>query len=549
MKPLSAGLGLTLLLTTAGASPGLAARTPEPPPRPELTVQSEYQFVTEPLTTERVSLLDPDQLYPHRQRWLVSRRVELTGLKAHPKTLKANTPYGVHADGLISIAQGSIKGPGPWYQALQDFNCKTRPNSDLFETPEGAQRSAAAAGNDWGELLEREKFKLGFLLKRVSEKTEAAALDQGHRIFKKWLEGLYPLWRAEVEQKGRLETWSYYHAEASAQNICPRKSAQPPSPKWKSMMEPPAASPPPILRILARAPARLWDGFYSVRVSLGAAGKILNGRFLIDPGAQQSIISPEWLESQGVFPLWVIAPKEPLARVTWSGPWEGKGALAPIAILDSSSVSGLSLPLSRFILKDTVFFEPPDFISSCCDGILGLDFLRLFPMEFQTSQTPQTPQTLTASGSPAGVKIWPIENFRGPLQSQWLEWGEIPARDLPAKGNFTYDLPHGRIWLPPSKGGTRVSETNRSGLELEYDFQGGERVLRVQRILPRSPAARQLVQAGLKVGSQMTAIDSKPVEEMDITEVKQRLAGYFGDSVSLQWKSGKRLKMAPFRVK
>ncbi|MEO5971624.1 MAG: hypothetical protein ABIQ95_16995, partial [Bdellovibrionia bacterium] len=294
LGPLSRGivLSLTMAFTTTGSIPCFAAK----PRAPDLTVQSEYRLMSEQFTTEKVSRLDPNQTYPHRQRWLLSRHVEITGLKAFPKP---NGKFGVKAEGIVSVAQGYIRGPGPWYQSLKDFNCEKKPNS-IIETPEGAQRSATAAGNFWSEILEQEKFKLSFLLQGVSAKSEASALDQGDQVFRKWLRGLYPLWRAEVEQKGRQEVWSSYLTEASAENICPRKTAAAPiNLEWRSMMEPPAASPPPITKLLARAPVRLWDGLFSVRLSIGAAGKTLNGRFLIDPGAKESVISPSWLESQG----------------------------------------------------------------------------------------------------------------------------------------------------------------------------------------------------------------------------------------------------------
>ena len=513
--------------TVADSSPCLA-RTQVP----DLTVRSEYRLMSEFFTTEQVSRLDPNQTYPHRQRWLLSRHVELIGLKAFPKP---NGKYGIKAEGIASIAQGYVRGPGPWYQTLKDFNCEKKSNPG-FETSEGARRSAATAGNFWSELLEQEKLKLSFHLERVSEKTEGAALDQGDRVFRKWLRGLYPMWRTEVEQKGRQKDWNLYLTEASAENICPRKSAaSPPSLSWRSMMESPAASPPPITKLLARAPARLWDRLFSVRLSIGAAGKTLNGRFLIDPGTKESLISPAWLESQGVFPLWVIVPNQPPARVTWSGPWEGNGSLAPVANIESVSLSGLSLPLNRFLLKDTEFFTPPDYLANCCDGVLGLDFLKLFPMEFQSS-------------SPAEVKVWPIENFRGPIDSQWLEVGEIPPQDLPMRGNFIFDLPHGRLWFPSSAYQKHVPEINQSGLELEYSLNNGERTLRVKGIRPRSKASKQLFKSGLKIGTQITQIDSKPVEEIDLTEVNQRLSGHYGEVVALQWKAGKGLKMAPLNL-
>ncbi|MEO5969256.1 MAG: hypothetical protein ABIQ95_04965, partial [Bdellovibrionia bacterium] len=217
------------------------------------------------------------------------------------------------------------------------------------------------------------------------------------------------------------------------------------------------------------------------------------------------------------------------------GDWEGKGSLAPVANIESVSLSGLNLPLNRFLLKDTEFFTPPDYLATCCDGVLGLDFLKLFPMEFQSTSPPE-------------VKVWPVENFRGPIDSKWVEVGEIQPQNLPARGNFIFDLPHGRIWFPPSSEEKQTPKVNQSGLELQYSLNKGERILRVKKIRPRSKASQQLFKSGLKIGTQITQIDSKPVEELDLTEVNQRLAGHYGEVVSLQWKTPKGLKMAPLNL-
>jgi hypothetical protein len=46
----------------------------------------------------------------------------------------------------------------------------------------------------------------------------------------------------------------------------------------------------------------------------------------------------------------------------------------------------------------------------------------------------------------------------------------------------------------------------------------------------------------------ITQVDSKPSEEIDQWEVNQRLAGAYGDQVTLQWKTKKGLRVAPLKV-
>src|SRR5437870_362486 len=83
----------------------------------ELELQSEYKLVSEPLTTEKVWRLDPDQPNPHLQRWILNRHVELLGLQA--KRISKDQVH-VSATGLATVAQGYVRPQGPWYRPFQE---------------------------------------------------------------------------------------------------------------------------------------------------------------------------------------------------------------------------------------------------------------------------------------------------------------------------------------------------------------------------------------------------------------------------------------------
>ncbi|MFZ9596276.1 MAG: hypothetical protein ACO3A2_09385 [Bdellovibrionia bacterium] len=492
----------------------------------ELSIQSSYQLMTQPLSTELVTEIDPLQIDPHRQRWILSRKVNLAGLQA---LAQKNGRFGVSAQGLLCSLQGYVRAPGLWYQPWEQFSCQ--PQADAwFATDEGSKRAAAEASRVWQELLDQKKDQLLFLFNRLSEKTEASALDQAERVFRTWLSDVEREWRNAVQTSVRNEEWRFYLSEAKAAGHCPKKTKTPASaqsPRWELLLEPPSQDPPAITQLLARAPARLWDGFYTVRVSMRISGKTLNGRFLLDPKAQFSVISPEWLESQGIYPLWVLVSGAPAQRITWSGPWPGQGALAPEARIESASVSGLALPIHRFLLKETEFFAPPESLGHCCDGVLGIDFLRRYPIEFQSS-------------SPAEVRIWPIHHYRAPQAYTWQEISETELQGLSFTGDFILDLPHGRLWTPQES--SKKFKPVSSGLEVEFILEDGERILKVRRITPRSKAAA-LLRENLAVGSRITQINSKPVEELDLWEVRRILSGSQGQSVILQWKTKKGVKL------
>jgi hypothetical protein len=509
------------------------------------SVQTDYQLMTEPLTTEKVSVLDPQAQYPQRHRWIVSRHVELMGLETYqPGTEGPGLPrlnkgglFGVQAKGLISNAQGYVKNPGPGFQDMKDFSCSSKPDP-FFETLEGAKSAAALAASEWADILDREKFRLPIELAKIKENSQTAALEQGERTFKRWLASLEPLWRTSIEQKVRNQEWKSYELQAKKQGICPRPKGSPaPHLKWRDLMESPAPSPLPpsaaITQILARAPARIWDGYYSIRVDMEIEGKKLNGKFLIDAGAHQSVISPAWLESQGIYPLWVIVPKTTPKKVTYSQPWPGAGSLASIAEINSVSVGKLSLGLHQFLLKETDFFDPPNSFASCCDGVLGRDFLRLYPMEFQ-------------SGPPSEVIIWSIEKFHPSQIDTWFEESEIPTQDWPYQGDFAYDLPHDRIWISTKP--ALEPKMPPPGLELGFQLIGGERVLKVKKLVPGSLASKQLSSAGLKPGVEILQVDGTSANEMDLYQVNQHLNGKWGPTVVLEWKTPQGKKMGSLQL-
>ena len=59
---------------------------------------------------------------------------------------------------------------------------------------------------------------------------------------------------------------------------------------------------------------------------------------------------------------------------------------------------------------------------------------------------------------------------------------------------------------------------NRSGLDLEFVYKDGDRVLKVMNIRPGTPAS-VFTRSGLHVGQTITGIDSKPVDSIDQWEV------------------------------
>ena len=119
--------------------------------------------------------------------------------------------------------------------------------------------------------------------------------------------------------------------------------------------------------------------------------------------------------------------------------------------------------------------------------------------------------------------------------------------ELMGRGEFTFDLGHGRLWFNP-QGLVLPIVQNHSGLNLEFTYYEGDRYLKIMGIRKDSPADA-LRKAGLEIGATVLSLDSKSVDDMDTWEVEQRLSGVYGETVAVEWKTGKKSsKIAPIKL-
>ncbi len=519
----------------------------------ELELHYDYRLIGEPLTTEKIWLLDPGQVNPHRQNWILNRQTELLGLEVKKES---KDRFGVQLKGVRSVTHGYVRGPGPWFRPFTEFGCEKIPN-DWFSTEQGAQVAVARASEVWSELLNIEKTKLRILLGRVSERTEELALSKAQWIFQSWHKQVEEAWRVKGMQRGRTEEWKSYLALSKVQakevqEGCLGLTKRPPR---HVMMEPIKRESQSMTQLLARVPVRLWDGLFTVRLSIKILGRVLNGRFLIHPGLNQSIISPEWLENQGISPSWVIVRGSKLGRIHWGDTKTYKknflktsnNHLAQRVQVGQVELSGLNLPLNEFFLLESNFFQPPENVGFCCDGALGRDFLRLYPIEFDHRFAPE-------------IKIWAKDQFQGSLDMSWSEVSEIPWNGLVvdrlgveveipfvSKGRFILDLPHGRLWSNQESLSPNPLKINKSGFTLEYRLEQGERVLKITQ-LSEKYRNKKWMTSGFRLGTVITQVDGRLSEEMDLWEVERRLAGEYGDTVILQWQTKDGLKISPFTL-
>lgn len=388
-----------------------ASASAEPLPS-KIALSGNISEAPEALTTSKIWSVDPKEINPQRARWVVERKVELKGLKALP----AGAGFKVQADMITTLAHIHLRAPGYGYD--QFFCAKEPKEADLwFWNTDGARIAAKAAATAWNSVLDEKRARLEHQFKNVSASTKSAALKLGRIVFAKWITEAENEWAVKAKLEGRAAEWKHYFQTAVAQGWCspegrPRFPAKGGEKGGKTVWRDPPKEPsvsqlidpiPPkgLQTLLARLPAQRWNGLFSVRVSMDAAGKIVNGHFLIDSGAAVSVISPDFLTRQGVNPVVLEAPGLSLQRVTWSG---GSG-LARWVQVSNAKVGVQPLGLSKLLLMETDLFSPPETVGSCCDGILGADFLRQFAVEFITQPEPM-------------VFVYPRERF-----SRWTDEG------------------------------------------------------------------------------------------------------------------------------
>jgi hypothetical protein len=466
-----------------------------------IAIQQNFKYSQEPLTTEKILVLDPAEENPNRMLWVLEKKVKIDRIQHR----EIDALFGFTASGVLLDTQFYIRSIEKDLQAQK--GCPS---------PEEARRAGKQEATKWENLLKKNRLKLAYRLERVRAISKEQALLKGMEVFSNWIEDFDRIWHFNFKknQSGRCG-------------------------KEKKVFETPAILSSRVL--LTRAPARLWNGFYTVRLSFLIAskalnGKLLNGQFLIEPSTPQSIVSPFWLESQGISPEQIEKKDFLPQKVIWSGPT----GLANTARVEKVYMSGVTIPIYDFLIFDTERFFPPTSLKSCCDGVLGDDFLRLFAVEFSPE-------------APTEVKLFERKGFSLGTEAPYVDiesdQGDALKKATAGKSAFTIDLAQGRIWFSKANF-EKKNLTNQSGLKLQFRFnKTKDRTLYVSEI-KKTSLAESLIQAGLKIGSSILSIDAKPCVDMDQWEVDQRLTGRYGKTIVLEWMSARnRVKLTPFTVR
>jgi hypothetical protein len=359
-----------------------------------LPIRSLQEISAQPLTTDQASVLAPELANGHRLAWLVDRDIKLENV--HAEALPEGGGYRLGADGVAMLTRGYLRprNSGFFLDYQKNFSCAAQAEDAAgpatwsrppFRVLEGSRVALASAMGLWEELISARVARLTLLLDRVRAVSAEQALSAGVLVFERWRSEVSREWGERVFRQARSAEWAYYLEQAKALGVCPRSKEGAGAvvrPSWSQVIEPPAkatwsegalSDPGAIRKRLARAPSRRWEGRYVIRATVEALGRRMTGQFLVDSAASISLLSPGFLQGQGVNPALIEDHDEARRILIWSG---GRGA-GPLVKVTELEVAGYRSPMQHFGLLETELFSPPDFVGTCCDGVLGSDFLAL----------------------------------------------------------------------------------------------------------------------------------------------------------------------------
>ena len=280
----------------------------------ELGLRLTYSVSSDALTTEKVWALDADEPNPHRQRWVLNRKVELRELlppraacgaawfSVNGGKSESGFLFGVTAAGLDTPSRRLAISAQTGREATArsaSFPAKaSRPS--WYATAAGSRLAAERAAKEWERLLELERIPLSNALKHLTAPTPGAAIEKAKLLFDGWLTRVDAAWRSAGRAAARKAEWNTYLLLAKDQGLCagpararggsePRptvklgrrvRCAPPPGPPAGALGADDGVSSPAVATQVVRGPARTRLAFACAR-----AGKAL-GRIAF--GAPQS---------------------------------------------------------------------------------------------------------------------------------------------------------------------------------------------------------------------------------------------------------------------
>jgi len=542
-----------------------------------ILVEFGYSDSKESLSTKKIWQLHPGLLNSHRKRWAVKTELFPSQLIATENDGNGFKTYSPTVESIILRTEGLFRsGPG-WYSNPYPTNC-TPGELEYVISKDEVQSIAKKASKNLHQIVLDNLPTLKILMGRQVSRQPDLAEKQGRSVFDTWKKEVLSQWMSGfdlLDQKISTIRSKQPRCKGFNQNSRTdfRKTIEMPSDKK-------------VRREIVDAPAIVFDGFYTLRVSVDVGGKRLNGRFLVDPSLSQTVISPTFLKEMGIKGLiqtGIIDYSRRAQKINW-----GAKRIKSFPVYTTRfEMSGVVLPLSELWLAETnQMYEGREYPGRCCDGAIGLDVLALIAIRFNTFPT-HTISIFEKDGFTLGEsRPWVQADFKSDgrimlpckfqskTKAKWVNLiidfnrdaskllpgneslvcdRETVIKNISSKGvqssgltlgrnllfgfPIVYDYPNGRLWLP-------MSAPSASDLNLETSKKLSLRFLNTidGRVLHFSSPKYVGTEKHPMIVQSIAGFNSDKLSDWTLRQI---LGGRYGSAVKFTWVGGpKRLKEA-----
>jgi hypothetical protein len=392
-----------------------------------ISVLSEISISPNPLTSELVSRLDPLEPNPAFVRYFIERKVRI-------ESLNSEKPL------LVSEVIIHLRPNGSLFKDISEFPCDLKQPDPRFATRDGVIQVAYQGSEIWAKILNENLHSLALKLRPNDPARSMKALQD-------WLvyaEKIY--WNRFESKKAQIELDTY---RKLAKNACKKDGSA--SLSFDSLLEKSVEQEYLDPYLIARAPAQRVLGYFTVRGTIQLGTQQLNGRFLIDPSADGNALSSEWLKSQGMDLRPIYSGKKTIKKVRFSSGSVDQNKTTTIVgqtiEFSDFGFGGKILGPIEFVLGETEVFFEPKAEKDCCDGVIGIPFLRQFVVEFLAHEY-------------SSIGFYRPEGFPHPkgaiMTSLWFRDPQSLSKTAKQiqKSNFEtvwIDRMHGRIFIRKSR--------------------------------------------------------------------------------------------------
>ena len=569
-----------------------------------IELRMDSQESAQSLTTDQVIQNNEQAENAHLRVWSLARATEPMGWQAYARGLF----FGVRLAQIKAVSIGALREL-PMLAGLKP-PCAPASWGDRWKTTKGAQAALLYARTQWEKEIRSSVSRLEKVLTIINAESEETALKAGALVWEKWMD------EREQEFMRRIIPEAL-NREKAINALVARDCSRAAPPSWSRFMEAPSPEAKINLVARAPAkrwPGGYFTFRVSLeqgeawlngqfRFEPGVPGSLLNPVWLdfqgtsevgmsnglddaltlpwtrfFNPGGELAYrartqlleVSGIRVARQGFYVLETEFSEPPGARAFCCDGLLGADFLRNkvVELRDVTPFEALIYETQGFsagttsearVIPIEAHYGPDSVPSLTCQwGGVGPDLRVILDPALPEAWagTAKIPKGKELVCSGVSILAPEVAVQAGPPQKPRPGYARadlIFGAPLTVRGRVTWDLPHGRIWVPRLYGEAPIL-ANRTGLGLKFIHEEGhelDRDLKVFKLdASRLPDLKELQGDGLRVGSRITSLGGVPTSHLDDFRVEQLLAGAEATEVWIEWEGPKKsVKKGRLRLK